>query len=243
MAWTRYPLAAARPAWPRREPVPCSWAAMVAAVSLVDSHLTSSWAPSVSCSFGGSLSHTYITTSTPSSVSLLASSSRSSWDESAPSSCSFGGALVRATTSTPASLFLLASSSRLAPSVSLLDSTSNWECATLSALSISRELGSTIALGLCRAAYVKAGKRYVDSWFRDECEQHFDEVFGLGEQMMQLLDAPLMTRKHCILQMAKDEPLTPLANELLYLLCQAMSPLMPEFCRSAHVTAVEMSNT
>mmetsp|Transcript_76134 Transcript_76134/g.184127 ORF Transcript_76134/g.184127 Transcript_76134/m.184127 type:complete len:246 (-) Transcript_76134:210-947(-) len=136
----------------------------------------------------------------------------------------------------------------LGSSVSLLGIT---QCSSRSGASLSllgksvsgREVDTVIAVRLCRAAYESAGRRHIERRFRAECLLQFNEISGDGDDIINLLDAPLMKRRMLIQQMKKQGGLPEIASELFCIICQTVDPLLPRLCRIANAIAWEMANS
>mmetsp|Transcript_16730 Transcript_16730/g.24976 ORF Transcript_16730/g.24976 Transcript_16730/m.24976 type:complete len:276 (+) Transcript_16730:151-978(+) len=88
---------------------------------------------------------------------------------------------------------------------------------------------SILAAWICRAVYQSAGRRHLDAELRSCIRQDFDETSGDGDRIIQVLDAPLLTRRKAIRQYGEYSSLSAAAELLFELLCRLIGPASTDF--------------
>mmetsp|Transcript_100099 Transcript_100099/g.291940 ORF Transcript_100099/g.291940 Transcript_100099/m.291940 type:complete len:277 (-) Transcript_100099:222-1052(-) len=175
---------------------------------------------------GSSVSHLFgcSASSLSNSRSRLASSlSQRSWDLSWSA---MGSSL--ALSSFYASSLMRSSLSLMAPSVSTSVGCITQDQGMLRSAG-DKSGDSILAAWICRAVYQSAGRRHLDAELRSCIRQDFDETSGDGDRIIQVLDAPLLTRRKAIRQYGEDSSLRTDAEQLFEILCRLIEPASTDF--------------
>jgi len=69
----------------------------------------------------------------------------------------------------------------------------------------------------------------LDAELRSCIRQDFDETSGDGDRIIQVLDAPLLTRRKAIRQYGEDSSLRTDAEQLFEILCRLIEPASTDF--------------